>query len=179
MVLKFQIDSILPVRQIKEHKRTESTSSGRKISFNLESTVFSIPADRPITLPASKPLHSELRIEMPLSQDFKPKIPSPMVLPHPLRAEYKRTFSSSIKTDRQERVKLGHRRTQSYTSPSTHVNIHARKNSSDLKKMPYNRSSSNIANTREYYAAPAYNEASLLERKESVRSSVRAKNAIP
>lgn len=94
-----------------------------------------------------------------------------------MRAEYKRTMSSSTKTDRIERVRLGHRRTQSCTTPSSLLPNLPRKNSSDLRRMPYNRSSSNIANTREYYAAPAYNEASLLERKESLRKSLRVKDS--
>lgn len=129
--------------------------------------------------PPTPPTHSESSIAS-TTPDFAPKISSPLIFPPHTRVEYKRAFSSSVKGDHHtERVKLGHRRTQSYSTPSTHAsNLQARKNS-DLRKMPYNRSSSNIANSREYYAAPAYNEATLLERKESQRHSMRGKTIIP
>lgn len=155
-----------------QHKRTESTASGRKISFNLERTVFPIGPARPKTLPAP------FAVEMPAARDFTPKIPSPLTCAHPIRVDYKRTMSSSIKYDRQDRSKLGHRRTQSCTTPGSHIGQQQGRRNSELRKMQYNRSSSNIANSREYYAAPAYNEATLLERRESRRSSIRVQNII-
>lgn len=108
------------------------------------------------------------------SRDFAPKIPSPLVMNHPqsFRPEYKRTLSTKI-TSAPNRSHYGHRRTQSLNMPETQINqaIGVR---NELRKGVYNRSSSNIANTREFYAAPAYNEASLLERQESMRSSTRS-----
>lgn len=85
-----------------------------------------------------------------------------------VRFEYKRSLSTK---DQQTRVRMGHRRTQSYTTPETIEKTQNNRN--DLRKTFHNRSSANIANTREYFAAPAYNEASLLERKESMRQSLR------
>lgn len=168
--------AIVRLPQHPQHKRTESTASGRKISFNLEKTVFPVGSGRPKTMPAP---FGDLRTELSATRDFTPKIPSPLTaVPHPIRFEYKRALSSSIKYDRQDRSKLGHRRTQSCTTPSSHLGQQPGRRISDLKKMQYNRSSSNIANTREYYAAPAYNEATLLERKESRRSSIRVQNII-
>lgn len=161
------------VRPAQQHKRTESTASGRKISFNLENTIY------PITPARSQPLNPELRIEMPSPQADFQNVPSPFARSNAMRIEYKRALSTSTKTtDRHERAKIGHRRTQSCTTPSSCMHHQPRKSSTDLKRMPYNRSSSNIANSREYYAAPAYNEASLLERKESLRNSVRVKNVV-
>lgn len=152
------------------HKRTESSASGRKISFNLEKTIYPIGMARPKTMPAP--------LEMPTIRDFTPKVPSPLTCAQPIRAEYKRALSSSIKYDRQDRSKFGHRRTQSCTTPSSQIALaHARRNS-ELRRLQYQRSSSNIANSREYYAAPAYNEATLLERKESRRGSIRVQNVI-
>lgn len=166
--------AIVRLPQQTQHKRTESTASGRKISFNLEQTVFPIGAPRPKTMPAP---FADLRPEM--SRDFAPKIPSPLTsVSHPMRTEYKRALSSSIKSDRQDRSKFGHRRTQSCTTPGSHIGHQNGRRISESKKLQYNRSSSNIANTREYYAAPAYNEATLLERKESRRSSIRAQSVI-
>lgn len=153
-----------------QHKRTDSTASGRKISFNLEKTIFPIGLQRPKTMPAPF-------ADLP-TRDFAPKIPSPLTCVNPIRMEYKRTMSSSIKYDRQDRSKLGHRRTQSCTTPGSHVGHQNARRNSELRKMQYNRSSSNIANSREYYAAPAYNEATLLERKESRRNSVRVQTII-
>lgn len=71
-------------------------------------------------------------------------------------------------------TRMGHRRTQSYTTAEA-MDKHRidQTNRNDLRKTFQNRSSANIANTREYFAAPAYNEASLLERKESMRQSLR------
>lgn len=161
---------------MQQHKRTDSNGSGRKISFNLENKIFPITSDRPVTAPTFKTPATDLRIELP-NYDFAPKVPSPLTYEHPVRIEYKRTLS--VKADRQERAKFGHRRTQSCTTPSSPSLAQQQvRKSSDLRKMPYNRSSSNIANTREYYAAPAYNEASLLERKESLRNSTRAKAVV-
>lgn len=161
------------VRQQSQHKRTESTASGRKISFNLEKTIFPIGQTRPKTMPAQF-------VDLPASRDFAPKIPSPLTCMHPIRVEYKRALSSSIKYDRQDRpkTKFGHRRTQSCTTPTSHVGPQQGRRNSELRRHQYNRSSSNIANSREYYAAPAYNEASLLERKESRKSSIRVQNVI-
>lgn len=85
-----------------------------------------------------------------------------------VRFEYKRSLSTK---DQQSRVRMGHRRTQSYTTPETIEKT--QNNQNDLRKTFHNRSSANIANKREYFAAPAYNEASLLERKESMRQSIR------
>lgn len=103
--------------------------------------------------------------------DFTPKLPSPLTFENnsfvQIRHEYKRTQSTK---DTQEKVKLGHRRTQSYSTPETLAKNQAHRNE-HLRKGLHNRSSSNIANTREYFAAPAYNEASLLERRESMRLS--------
>lgn len=110
-------------------------------------------------------------------RDFAPKVPSPLVTNHQqtFRPEYKRTFSTKV-TSAPSRSHYGHRRTQSLNMPESQVNqtIGVR---NDLRKGLYNRSSSNIANTREFYAAPAYNEASLLERQESMRSSTRSESA--
>lgn len=156
------------VRSQSQHKRTESTLSGRKISFNLEKTVYPLSPEHSLKLAT---LPSENSSIEPPTPPFLPKAPPPH------RVEYKRAFSSSVKADRQERVKLGHRRTQSCTTPCTQPNHSNRKNS-DLRKVPLNRSSMNICNAREYYAAPAYNEASLLERKESMRSTVRVSSVV-
>lgn len=168
---------IVRLPQQPQHKRTESTASGRKISFNLERTVFPMGMPRPKTTPAP---FVDVRADVPASGDFTPKIPSPLTCVHPptMRSEYKRALSSSIKYDRQDRSKFGHRRTQSCTTPSSQMgHLHGRRNS-ELRKTLYNRSSSNIANSREYYAAPAYNEATLLERKESRKRSIRVQNII-
>lgn len=170
------IDAEMP--RLSQHKRTDSTASGRKISFNLDKTVFPVGYVRPKTLP-----FAELRTEFTVTKDFTPKIPSPLTYvppppTPPARIEYKRAMSSSIKYDHQDRIKLGHRRTQSCTTPGSHIGQQHGRRISDSRKYQYNRSSSNIANTREYYAAPAYNEATLLERKESRRCSVREQNVI-
>lgn len=131
-----------------------SASSGgtRKISFSKENKIaFS---------------HNH-----PLGQrDFAPKIPSPLTVepPFQFRPEYKRTMSTKV-VNTPDRTKYGHRRTQSLNVPDNRAHLHHGKN--DLRKSIYNRSSTNIANTREFYAAPAYNEASLLERQESLRLS--------
>lgn len=133
------------------HCRGDSVSGARKISFS---------EDHRLTMRPHFPIN-----------DFKPKIPSPLILDgaSPFRFEYKRTVSTKVPNDPQMRVKYGHRRTQSCTTPGSQANIHTMRN--DLTRSPYNRSSANIANTREYFAAPAYNEATLLERKESMRNS--------
>lgn len=133
------------------------TSGTRKISFSKE---------HKIGFPRAN-------LAMP-QRDFAPKVPSPLVMNHPqlFRPEYKRTMSTKI-TSVPDRVSHGHRRTQSLNMPQTQINqTYGVRN--DLRKGLYNRSSANIANTREFYAAPAYNEASLLERQESMRSSVRS-----
>lgn len=139
----------------REHRRVASTSSGvRKISFCKENKI----------------VHPKSLAFGP--RDFTPKTPSPLTLmaeqPFPVRPEYKRTMSTKVGVV-QERVKFGHRRTQSLNVPGSEVNQYSGKN--DLRKSIFNRSSANIANTREFYAAPAYNEASLLERQESMRLS--------
>lgn len=106
--------------------------------------------------------------------DYAPKTPSPLVMNHPqsFRPEYKRTMSTKV-VSTPNRKNYGHRRTQSLNMPDTQINqTYGARN--ELRKALYNRSSSNIANTREFYAAPAYNEASLLERQESMRSSKRS-----
>lgn len=142
------------------HRRGDSVSGARKISFS---------EDHRLTM----------RSHFPLAvNEFRPKIPSPLILDgaSPFRFEYKRTISTKAPSDPQMRVKYGHRRTQSCTTPGSQANIHVMKN--DLTRSPYNRSSSNIANTREYFAAPAYNEAALLERKESMRCSQNQSNDI-
>lgn len=137
----------------KEHRRVASASSGiRKISFSKEHKI-------------------SIRNNFPVGQrDFAPKIPSPLTVdaPFPFRPEYKRTMSTKAGGP-SDRVKLGHRRTQSLNVPENQMNQYMGKN--ELRKSIYNRSSANIANTREFYAAPAYNEASLLERQESMRLS--------
>lgn len=137
----------------------------------MENKIFPVSAERPVTLTL---MNKDPNFDAPISPfDFTPKVPSPLTFndAHPRRVEYKRAFSTKM-SDTHEKVKLGHRRTQSYsgTQPNNQK--------VDLRKNPYNRSSSNIANTREYYAAPAYNEASLLERKESMRNSQRDKNVV-
>lgn len=135
-----------------------SLSSGtRKISFSKENK-----------------LSFRGSIAMPQQRDFAPKVPSPLVMNHPpsFRPEYKRTLSTKIHSV-PNRSKYGHRRTQSLNMPETQINQTSGVRN-DLRKGLYNRSSSNIANTREFYAAPAYNEASLLERQESIRSSTRS-----
>lgn len=108
-------------------------------------------------------------------QDFAPKVPSPLAMnqqPQSFRPEYKRAMSTKVNSV-PNRSKYGHRRTQSLNMPESQINqTYGARN--ELRKALYNRSSSNIANTREFYAAPAYNEASLLERQESMRSSTRS-----
>lgn len=140
----------------------------------MENKIFPVGSERPITL--ASPLASpkrDIRIDTPTSVfDFSAKPPLPAVN-RIQRVEYKRTLSAKVH-DPEERVKLGHRRTQSYSAAQQSFSPYK----NDLTKMPYNRSSSNIANTREYYAAPAYNEASLLERKVSMRNSQREKSVV-
>lgn len=148
----FSVNTKSPV--LSDNRRGDSVSGVRKISFS---------DDHRLTIRSHFPLAT--------INDFKPKIPSPLVLDgaSPFRFEHKRTISTKAPPDPQMKIKYGHRRTQSCTTPGSQANIHAMKN--DLTRFPYNRSSSNIANTREYFAAPAYNEAALLERKESMRCS--------
>lgn len=147
----------------REHRRVASTSSkDRRISFNKDRSNLAFRENFPIP-----------------SRDFAPKIPSPLSIDHPTpftpRPEYKRTMSTKVHS-LQERKNFGHRRTQSLNTPQTQINsVYGGKN--DLKKSVYNRSSSNIANSREYYAAPAYNEATLLERRESMRISATSYSA--
>lgn len=165
-----------------------SASSGiRKISFSKENKVAGIRGN----------------LHLPLTQrDFTPKVPSPLtieivafpsqsaaiatspnvsvsqaavVTSFTSRPEYKRTMSTKI-GGVQERINYGHRRTQSLNMPQTQINPYGAKN--DLRKSLYNRSSSNIANTREFYAAPAYNEASLLQRQESMRLSTKSAESV-
>lgn len=135
-----------------QHRRGESMSTNvRKISFS----------DDPKLV---------LRSNLQAQTDYTPKIPSPLsyIERSPqFRPKYQRTVSTKGYSELQ-RARFGHRRTQSCTTPGTQAN-HLPKH--ELRRVPYNRSSSNIANTREYYAAPAYNEAALLERKESMRLS--------
>lgn len=137
----------------REHRRVASASSGiRKISFSKENKIA-------------------FRGNLTLTQrDFAPKIPSPLTIDHAptFRPEYKRTMSTKIGSSG-ERTNYGHRRTQSLNMPQTQINPRH-----ELRKSVYNRSSTNIANSREYYAAPAYNEASLLERQESMRISTQS-----
>ncbi|XP_031625300.1 phospholipid-transporting ATPase IG isoform X2 [Contarinia nasturtii] len=148
------IDDDCPTVQIRrEHRRVASTSSGtRKISFSTE---------QKIAYPKNLAFGP---------RDFSPKIPSPLTVEQPFsfRPEYKRTMSIKVGAA-QERIKFGHRRTQSLNVPDSQLNQDTGKN--DLRKSIFNRSSANIANTREFYAAPAYNEASLLVRQESMRLS--------
>lgn len=129
-----------------------STSSGvRKISFCRDNRIG-------------------FRGNFPLTQrDFAPAVPSPLTMNYPTtRPEYKRAMSTKVNGP--ERIHFGHRRTQSLNMPQTQItNSYVARN--DLRKSIYNRSSTNIANTREFYAAPAYNEASFLERQESMRFS--------
>lgn len=137
----------------REHRRVASASSGtRKISFSKDNKI-SIRGNFPVGV-----------------RDFSPKVPSPLTIdaPFPFRPEYKRAMSTKV-CGPQDRVNCGHRRTQSLNVPQNQVNQLTGKN--ELRKSINNRSSSNIANTREFYAAPAYNEASLLERQESMRLS--------
>lgn len=137
------------------HRRGDSLTSGiRKISFSEDPKVI-------------------LRTNLPLPpSDYTPKVPSPLTLEYapPFRVEYKRTISTKAYSDPTARVKFGHRRTQSCTTPGTQANKQDGVKS-ELRKSPHNRSSTNIVNSREYYAAPAYNEAALLERKVSMRQS--------
>lgn len=150
-------------QNIHQHKRTVSSGNAPRISFNLEKKIYPIPSDKSILYTADCTI---------------PKIPSPLTYSHPMSAGLKRTISIDAEKHRQ-RVKYGHRRTQSATMPGTPPNLHhiARRPSADTRRQFY-RSSSNIANSREYYAAPAYNEATLLERKESLRRSMRVKSVI-
>lgn len=153
-IIKFHIS----VRR--EHRRVASASSGsRKISF-------------------SKDNRMGFRANFPLAQrDFAPKVPSPLTMEHPpsFRPEYKRTMSTKIGGP--DRINYGHRRTQSLNMPqSQNNNPYGVKH--ELRKGIYNRSSTNIANTREFYAAPAYNEASLLERQESMRLSTHSVESV-
>lgn len=105
-------------------------------------------------------------------RDFTPKVPSPLVMPNNFRPEYKRTMSTKV-VSVPDRGSYGHRRTQSLNMPQTQINQSYGGARNELRRGLYNSSSSNIANTREFYAAPAYNEASLLERQKSMRTSVR------
>lgn len=121
-----------------------------------------------------------IRGNFPVGQrDFAPKIPSPLTVdaPFSFRPEYKRTMSTKVGGAQERQImKLGHRRTQSLNVPQHQINQYTGKN--ELRKSIYNRSSSNIANTREFYAAPAYNEASLLERQESMRLSTHSTESV-
>ncbi|XP_055298222.1 phospholipid-transporting ATPase 11C isoform X2 [Sitodiplosis mosellana] len=150
------LENMPAVQLRREHRRVASASSGiRKISFSKENKI-AILANFPVG-----------------ARDFAPKIPSPLTVEPPFpfrpeRLEYKRTLSTKVGGP-QERITFGHRRTQSLNVPQNQVNQFTGKN--ELRKSIYNRSSTNIANTREFYAAPAYNEASLLERQESMRLS--------
>lgn len=144
----------------REHRRVASASSGmRKISFSKDNRIG-------------------FRGNFPLAQrDFAPKVPSPLTMEHPpsFRPEYKRTMSTKVGGP--NRINYGHRRTQSLNMPQSHINNqYAGRN--ELRKGIYNRSSTNIANTREFYAAPAYNEASLLERQGSVRLSAHSVESV-
>lgn len=158
--MKISLLFVFVAVQLRQHRRVESLSSAaaRKITFHKD--------DRPDQLP----------LRNSGTYDYTPKIPSPLTLdpPNPIdrvRFEYKRSLSTK---DQQSRVRMGHRRTQSYTTAETmEKNRIDQTNRNDLRKTFQNRSSANIANTREYFAAPAYNEASLLERKESMRQSLR------
>lgn len=164
-----------------------SASSGiRKISFSKENKVAEIRGT----------------MHLPLTQrDFTPKIPSPLTIENtfpyqsstgspaifpttsqptvvtnfPSRPEYKRTMSTKV-GGVQNRIHYGHRRTQSLNMPDTLINQYSAKH--ELRKSLYNRSSSNIANTREFYAAPAYNEASRLQRQESLRLSTKSVESV-
>lgn len=145
-------------REHGQHRRVASLTSGtRKISFSKENKI-------------------SFRGSLAMPQrDFAPKVQSPLVMNHPppFRPEYKRTMSTKIVQSAPDRGNYGHRRTQSLNMPQTQINqTYGIRN--ELRKGLYNRSSTNIANTREFYAAPAYNEASLLERQESMRSSIRS-----
>lgn len=144
------------VPQLRTHRRVESLSSAganRKILFK----------------------EDRLPLRNSANYDYTPKIPSPLTIEQTnpidrIRFEYKRSLSTK---DQQSKSKIGHRRTQSYTTAETADKFHTIRPNSDLRKTFQNRSSANIVNTREYFAAPAYNEASLLERKESMRQSLR------
>lgn len=145
----------------REHRRVASASSGmRKISFSKENKIA-------------------FQSNFPLAQrDFAPKIPSPLATDHgpPFRPEYKRTMSTKM-SGTQERITYGHRRTQSLNMPQTQpVNPYGAKY--ELRKGIYNRSSTNVANLREFYAAPAYNEAALLERQGSMRLSAQSDDSL-
>lgn len=150
-------------RSIHQHKRAVSSGNVPRISFNLEKKIYSIPSDQSVQYSPDNTI---------------PKVPSPLTLPQPVAGNLKRTVSIDVEKQRQ-RVKYGHRRTQSATMPGTPPNIQSnvRRPSGDIRRQFY-RSTSNIANSREYYAAPAYNEATLLERKESLRRSMRVKSVI-
>lgn len=145
------------VPQLRTHRRVESLSSARgnrQISFFKE--------DR-------------LPLRNSANYDYTPKIPSPLTLEQTnpidrVRFEYKRSMSTKDQQSKTPQSKIGHRRTQSYTTTESTEKLRP---TSDLRKTFQNRSSANIANTREYFAAPAYNEASLLERKHSMRQSLR------
>lgn len=147
-------------QSILQHKRTVSSGNVPRISFNLEKKIYPIPSDKSIIF----------------NDDSIPKSPSPLICSPPVAIELKRTVSIDAERHRQ-RVRYGHRRTQSATMPGSPSNINVRRPSVDARRQFY-RSSSNIANSREYYAAPAYNEATLLERKESLRRSMRVKSVI-
>lgn len=126
----------------REHRRVASASGEcRKISFSRDRSNLAFRGNFPLP-----------------QRDFTPKIPSPLAIDHPLtfRPEYKRTMSTKVNAS-QERKNFGHRRTQSLNMPQTQIN-NAYGGRSELRKSVHNRSSINIANTREYYAAPAYNE---------------------
>lgn len=152
---------LFSVPQLRTHRRVESLSSSRgnrQISFFKE--------DR-------------LPLRNSANYDYTPKIPSPLTFEQAnpidrIRYDYKRSVSTKDHSHQSRaQNKIGHRRTQSSTTAEAADKFQTMRPTSDLQKKFQNRSSANIANTREYFAAPAYNEASLLERKESMRQSLR------
>lgn len=98
-----------------------------------------------------------------LSFASKPK------LQRPLSTDVQRTISA-IEAERLSH--LTHRRTQSYAASTTLNRL--QNNGHDMSRRPSKgisslRSAGSVTNMREYYAAPSFIEASLIERQESIR----------
>lgn len=89
-----------------------------------------------------------------------------------------------LSTDFQHTINLGHlthRRTQSYAASTTHNRL--QENGHNALRRPSRgisslRSADSVTNMREYYAAPSFIEASLVERHESFRRKTELKTVV-
>lgn len=107
--------------------------------------------------------------------------PPPVVkLARPLSIEFTRTISHIEMEPRG--AHMTHRRTQSYGASTNHNRQQSMTIASNLRPQSRTaallRHSGTITSMREYYAAPSFIEASLIERKESVRRRQEINNAI-